>query len=186
MVRRHRCPRPVNRLVMHRAKNLHGAFYQSTGSVCVKGVGNFLAPGMPGSGPQAAAGSVYDANTIQVRFSQCVNVTATTGIEYQINGGTWTEVAGATEVTGTQWNFDVTPFEILPGHEVRWRYVGGGDSIVDCRDSEDIGTQEIPVGNSLVLAGNHILLETGGTNVILLEDGLVDPDDSIRTEDYTP
>ena len=52
MAKRFKCPRPVNRLVMHRAKNLHGPFFQPVGNgLCIKATGNFYGPGGPGSGP---------------------------------------------------------------------------------------------------------------------------------------
>lgn len=165
---------------MHRTKNRIGPFYQDNGVRCVKPIGNFLAPGMPGSGPQAFAGLVTDATTIRVLFTLCVNVAGPTGIQYQIDGGTWTQVTSVAKINDTTYDFTVGA--INPGEVVRWRYVGGSDTIVDCKDAADIGDQEIPVENPLVLAGDHILLETGGMSVLLLEDATADPDDSIALE----
>ena len=164
---------------MHRTKSLHGPYYQDNGVRCIKSLGNFLAPGMPGSGPQALFGVVIDANTIRITFSQCVTISGTTGLEYNIDGGAWAPVTGS---AGSDTVWDFTTGVIDPGDIVRWRYAGGSDTIVDCDDSADIGAQEAPVDNPLVLTGDFILLELGGTSVLLLEDASQIPDDAYALE----
>lgn len=173
MARKRRCPRPINRLVMLRTKGLEGPRFQNTGSGCVKGQGNYYGVGGPGSGVTAVAGTAIDLSTIQIRFSLCASVVGVTGVEYQINGGAWTACTGALEVSDTLWNFDITPATIDPGDAVRWRYLGGTNTIVDCEEAEDIGPQEVAVANPLVMAGDFVLLEVGGTEIALVEE---DPD----------
>lgn len=182
MARKRRCPRPVNRLVMLRTKGLEGPRFQNTGSHCVKGQGNFFGIGGPGSGVSALFGTVLDASTIQATFSACVSISGVTGIEYQVDGGAWLACTGVAKVSDTVWNFDITPGTIDPGDVVRWRYLGGSDTVVDCEEAEDIGPQEIVVNNPLVLAGDFILLETGGTDIMLVEE---DPDgtEGVQTEE---
>lgn len=165
-----RCSGPVNNLVMHRMRGLSGPFFQNLGGgQCIKGVGNYWAPGMPGSGPQAIRGEVLTSTTIKIVFTQCADISATTGIEYEIDGGAWTPVLGTLEISETEWQF--TTGNIDPGDFVSWRYIGGSDSILDCQESEDIGDQgPVPLDNPLVLAGDFMLLETGGMSIFLTED----------------
>ena len=179
-----RCRGPVNRLIMHRTKGLSGPNFQHAGGgVCIKGAGNYWAPGMPGSGPQAVYGVVIDPTTIQIRFTQCVVVSAVLGVEYQINGGVWAQATAFLEISSTEWQF--TTGNIDPGDVISWRYIGGSNSIVDCEESEDIGDQgPIPVQNPLVLPGDFILLETGGMSIFLTEDD-IDLSSGIEQEQAT-
>ena len=182
MARKRRCPRPVHRLIMHRLKLPSGPMFQNTGNACVHSMGNFYGVGSPGSGVSALFGTVLDTSTIQVAFSACVSISGVTGVEYQVDGGAWVSCTGVTKVSDTVWNFDITPGTIDPGDDVRWRYLGGSDTIVDCAEAEDIGPQELVVNNPLVLAGDFILLETGGTDIMLVEE---DPDgtEGVQTEE---
>lgn len=169
MARKFRCPRPINRLVMMRTKGLSGATFQNVGAgVCVKGPGSYYGVGGPGSGPRATVGVVTTSTGVEITFSSCVNVSGLTGVEVQIEGGAWVQVTGETKMSDTVYQF-VTP-NIDPGDEVRWRYVGGSNTILDCDGADDIGDQEIPVQNSLALAGNFVLLSVGGKDVLLLSD----------------
>ena len=173
------------RLVMLRTRGLSGPMFQQwNGSTCIKGVGNAYALGGPLSGPKAVYGITLSPTIIEVSFTQCVSITGPTGIEVQYDGGAWTQVTSVAETSPTVWSF-VVP-NIDPGDEVRWRYTGGSDTIVDCDEGEDIGDQEIPIQNSLVLAGDFILLETGGLDVILLEDDNgIDPIEGVQLENAT-
>jgi hypothetical protein len=153
--------------------------FQNTGSSCVHTMGNYFGVGSPGAGPKPVAGVVSDANTLRITFSQCVSISSNAGIEYRIDAGAWTQVASRTSVSDTVWNFGTVA--ISPGDDVRWRYTGGG-SIVDCENAENIGEQEIPVQNPLELQGDYILLETGGTDIVLVEEDIADTD-GVQTEE---
>jgi len=156
---------------MMKARGLSGPFFQNVGpSLCAKSAGSYFGVGGPGAGPRAVYGVVLSATSVEIRFSSCVTIGALTGIELQIDGGAWVQVTGQ---AGSDTVYTFTPATaVQPGDEVRWRYVGGSGSILDCEDAEDIGDQQIPVGNPLVLAGDHVLLETGGTQIVLLEEDI--------------
>lgn len=159
-----------------------GPIMQKAGpGVWVKSQGNYFGVGAPGSGPQATSGLVVDANTVEIRFSQCVSISGNTGIELQIDSGAWVQVTGYLKVDDTTYRF-TSATVVEAGDVVRWRYVGGSDTIQGCESAEDIGDQEIPVSNPLVLAGNLVLLETGGTAIVLLEDD-IDQSNGVELED---
>ena len=186
---RHRIGTPFrNRLILHRQASLAGPFFTATGhGVLAKSVGNFRAPGKPGSGPRAYAGLVLDENTVQISFSQCVVVNTPATCQIRLNGGTWENCTGAVDTGGgLVWTFtNAVAQTINPGDDVDWRYTSGSSGIVDCRDSEDIGDQEITVDNPLVLAGDFILLENGGMDILLLENDPGDDSQGIQLENAT-
>ena len=142
-------------------------------------IGNDPCPG--GYRPE---GVVTDASTVTVTFQTCVSITGATGIEYRVNGGAWTEVAGVVEVSTTEYQFDVTPTAILAGDTVEWRYIGGSDTIQTCdTPAEDVGDLgPILVNNPLVLAGDFVLLETGGADIVLVEED-TDGSAGVQTEE---
>ena len=165
---------------MHRLKLPSGPMFQNTGNACVHSMGNYYGFGGPGSGPRAASGTVIDANTVEIRFTQCVVVSSVVGVEITIDGAGWG--AGAfSDISDTVIRFTVST-TIQPGDVVRWRYLGGFDSIIDCSDSADIGAQEIPVTNSLVLAGNFVLLSVGGKEITLLSNDVAQTE-GVQTAD---
>jgi hypothetical protein len=168
-------------IVMHRTKGVSGPFFQPLGGgMAVKGSGNYFGIGGPGSGPKPRFGQVLDGSTVEILFSQCVSISAATGIEVEVNGA-WAEVVAVSEFSETVWRF--TPAVVIePGDVVRWRYIGGSGTILGCDDSEDIGDQTVEVTNPLVLPGDYVLLEVGGVSVILLEDASVSPDDGLALE----
>lgn len=169
-----RCRGRPNRILMLGQPGLSGALMQNMGNgTCMKGTGNFRAPGRPGSGPKAVQGIVLNETTVQIRFTQCVNVATPGTCEIQIDGGAWTPCTNAVDAgAGKLWDFTVAT--INPGETVIWRYVSGSSGVVDCEESIDIGDQQVNVDNSLVLAGDFILLESGGMDIILLEDDVAD------------
>ena len=171
-----RCHRPINRLILHRQAGLAGPFFQDTGTACVKSMGNFRGSGKPGSGPRAVSGLVLDGDTVQIRFSLCVNVATPASCQIQIDGGTWENCTAAVDAgSGVLWNFtNAVAQTIDPGSTVVWRYTSGSSGIVDCSESEDIGDQQVNVDNPLVLAGDFVLLESGGMDKLLLEDDVDD------------
>ena len=118
--------------------------------------------------------------SVEVRFTSCVTIGANTGIELQIDEGAWQAVTGRAG-SGSTYTF-VPATAIAAGDVVRWPYIGGSGSILDCEDSEDIGNQEIPVENPLVLAGDFVLLETGGSQVVLVEED-VDETNAVELEE---
>ena len=167
------CKGPVNRLLMMRTPGLVGPFWQNTGKHCVRTQGAYFGPGGGGSGPRAVHGIVDTATSITVNFTQCVNITAATGIEYSIDGGAWAAVTSPTG-SGTTWSFTIGT--VVAGEEVRWRYTAGSDTIVDCIDSEDIGNQQLTLSNTVPLLGDFIVLETGGADIILVEEDIAATD----------
>lgn len=175
-----------NRLILHRQAGLSGPFFQNAGGVCVKSVGNFRAPGKPGSGPRAFGGTVLDANTAQIQFSQCVNVATPTTCQIQIDGGTWENCTAAVDAgNGVLWNFTNAASQTFQaGDAVKWRYTSGSSGIVDCQKSEDVGDQQVTVDNPLVLAGDFILLESGGRDMLLLEND-TDQTQAVQLESAT-
>ena len=168
---------------MHRTKSLSGPFFQNTGGgVCIKSTGNYYAPGMPGAGVRAYAIDLVDPDRVRIYFSACVNAASFTGIETRVNNGVWQQVTGVVKVNDQIYTWQsATGF--TGGDIVQWRYLGGTDSIVDCVDSEDIGEQG-PLTEVAVLAGDYILLETGGSDIILLEDDATQTD-GIQLENAT-
>ena len=92
---------PKQRLVMLRTPGIAGPLFQDVGLACVKSVGNAYGVNGPLSGPKAIGGVVIDSGTIQVTFSQCVNISGPTGIEYSLDGGAWAEVVGVVKISDT-------------------------------------------------------------------------------------
>jgi hypothetical protein len=169
-----RCKGPIQRLVMFRARNLLGPVYQRISqSTCLANAGNYL--GSIGSGPRARRAYLLDSTTIQVTFTRCVSISATTGFEYQIGDGAWTAVSAVAEANppgdGTTWDFTVG--EIPDLTQVRWRMAEG--AAVDCDEGEDVPAATLLAGNVILLDGlillehldGYVLDETG--EYILLE-----------------
>ena len=116
---------------------------------------------------------VVDALTIQITFSACVSIASVVGIDFRKNLGTWTQVQSSAKISDTVWQFTLPGGQdILPGDDVDWRYEGGTDSIVDCEAPPvDVGALgPVNVQNGLVLAGGFVLLESGGMDIVLVED----------------
>jgi hypothetical protein len=163
-----RCKGPIQRLVMFRARNLLGPVYQRISqSTCLANAGNYL--GSIGSGPRARSALLLDNTSIQVTFTKCVSISATTGFEYQIGTGAWTAVSAVAEVTppgdGTTWDFTVGTIPELT--QVRWRMAEG--AAVDCDEGEDVPAATLLAGN-VILADGLILLEDLD-GYVLTEDG---------------
>jgi len=171
------------RLITPRLPGLSGAFFQPTGgAACIKGMGNYFGVGRPGSSPKAYLAVVEDATTLQVAFTRCVDIVATTGIQYQINGTGWVTVSAYNKVSDTVWEFTVGT--LTGTDDIEWQYVGGNDSIVDCDEAADVGDQYLVVYNTLDIGGFAFLLETGGSDFILLESSILGSEnEAIATED---
>lgn len=121
------------------------------------------------------AGITIDPDTIRILGTACMEITGTTGIEYNINGAGWTEISGYTEVSPAVWDITLTaPDTIDPDDTVQVRYVGESGTIVDCGAGEDIGDQLIDVQNTLRPIGGFVLTEDFGI-VLLEEDRDTDP-----------
>lgn len=174
-------------IIHWRKSNFSGPFFTSLGDVCVKTAGNYRGTGKPGSGPRALRGVVGENQvTINIYWTQCVqdgNACATardmtvtrlpnedlqiTSVGYFDGGTRMTVFLGPT---------------IQPGDEIVWSYDDSGGCIESC-DGEPIGDQgPIDVDNTLVLAGDFILTEEGGSSIILVEED-VDETDGINTEE---
>ena len=132
---------------------------------------NLIAGARPVS---ALLGTVVTTTTIRITFSACVSIPAAdASIQYRINGGTWTQCGTPTEISPNIWEF--TTAIIDPGDVVDWQYTGETDAIVDCTpDANDIGPEQLlGLDNPLVLAGDFVLMESGGLDIALVEE---DPD----------
>jgi len=161
-------------LLMLRTRGRSGPMFQNIGNgVFAHSSGAAYSIGGPLSGAKAVRGVADSETSINIFFTQCVDITGTAGIQYSINGGAWTGVTLPTG-SGTTWSFTVGA--IAAGDEVRWRYIAGSNTIVDCEESQDIGAQEIPILNPLVLQADVVLISTGGSDVLLLTDYAVDTD----------
>lgn len=89
-------------------------------------------------GGLSVRGLVLDVQSIQITFSQCVDITDTTGIQVNIASGGWEEVAAVASGAEKIWEFTTTT-AIAEGDSVEWQYLGGEDSIVGCVDAVDVG-----------------------------------------------
>jgi hypothetical protein len=167
------CKGPIRPLLMMRGTNMTGTFFQPTApGVCVHTSGNYFDVGGPGSGPQPDSAFVFDETTIKVTFGDCIATTGVTpyGITLFVssdNGGTWSKPAILVSVTTPVMTINVLGDPIQPGDLVRVVYTAPG--INDCEDGEPIADFNIPVDNPLELAGDHVLLESGGTKIVLVE-----------------
>lgn len=145
-----KCPWPINRLLMLRTRGLTGPFYQHAAqATCVKTVGNAHGAGGPLNAlvvPISAR--TVDESTFRVWLNPCVDYQDdTTGIEYRINGGAWTEAAGVAQITDQILEIDIAPDVIAFGDVVEWSYIGGSDTLLDCGEGNDIGDRGIAVEN---------------------------------------
>jgi hypothetical protein len=62
---------------------------------------------------------------------------------------------------------------IMAGDVVTVSYDDSGGCFVDCSQQEPIGSfTNYPVSNNLVLSGDIMMMESGGADVLLLEDAL--------------
>lgn len=174
-------------IIHWRKGGLSGPFFTSIGGSCVKTAGNFRGVNKPGDGARAIRG-VVEANgvTISISWTQCVqdgNACATP------RGMTVTRLPGEdlpiTAVfyvdDGKRLVVQVGP-TIEAGDEIVWSYDDSGGCIESC-DGEPIGDQgPITVDNPLMLAGDFILLESGGADIILVEEDTLDTD-GIKVEE---
>lgn len=131
-----------------------------------------------------------DGEGVTIFFNACVDINcgaALTGIQYRINGTApdWTIVAGCQKNADNEYEFSILPDVAELGDVVEWRYVGGNDVILDCVEGNDVGDLgPIILQDDALLGGPFIAMETGGSDIILLEedDGTGVPE-GIYTED---
>ena len=166
------CKGPVRPVLMLRGTNMTSTFFQHIAhGVCAHSSGSYFDVGGPGSGPQPDSADVFDATTVKVTFGDCIATTGVTpyGITLFVsadNGGTWSKPTILVSVNTPVMTITVgTP--IQPGDLVRVAYTAPG--INDCEDGEPIADFNIPAENGLELAGDHVLLESGGTKIVLVE-----------------
>lgn len=167
-------------LLMRRTRGLAGPMFQPcrTGGL-VHGVGNAHGSGGALAGVRPVSAAATDATHITVNYTACAAVVTLAQIEIQIDGGAWQPV---TAVSGSPGSVHVyTVPTMVAGDVVRIRAAVG--ALEDCDvPANPIDAFNIPVANDLVLAGDFILLESGGADVILLEDAAADPADGITLE----
>lgn len=89
-------------------------------------------------GGLSVRGLVLDVQSIQVTFSQCVDITDTTGIQVNIGGAGWEEISAVSSGSAKTWILATTTV-IAESDTVEWQYLGSEDSIVDCVDALDVG-----------------------------------------------
>jgi hypothetical protein len=168
MAKQFRCPRPVNRLVMHRARGLVGPFYQNTGRTCLHSNGFAFSPGGALAGIKAILAETSGTSSIRVTFNQPVDAGDVAGVGIIINGAAPVFATGATQESSTVWVFEF-PVTINFGDVLYWDYTGSG--ITDASTGEPIPSpQRLPVQNLVVFKGDGILLEVGADQFILTED----------------
>ncbi len=151
------------------------------GGACIHTSGNYFDVGGPGSGPRPDIGTVVDPNTIKLTFTDCL---ALDGVDpYGIavflsddNGQSWDSTAVNVSLVSPAMTITVVP-AIGIGDLVRVTYTGPG--LVDCEDSEPLEDFDVPIDNPQVFADAYILLETGGADIVLIED---DEDDTAGIE----
>ena len=168
------CKGPIRPLLMMRGTNMTSTFFQHIApGVCAHSSGSYFDVGGPGSGPQPDTAVVTDATTVTVTFGDCIAADGVSpnGVVVYVsddNGGTWTTPVITVSIASPVMTIAVavgTP--IQPGDLVRVAYTAPG--INDCEDGEPIADFNIPAENGLELAGDHVLLESGGTKIVLVE-----------------
>ena len=157
-------------IIMHRTRGFSGPFFQSFNGVCVKSVGNAYAAGGPLAGPKPIYGTVLTDTTAELTFSQCVEAAGGAvspyGLSMTIDGVPATFTAS---ISDSVISFSSISPAIQAGDEVLISYADPG--LVDCKDGDPIDEfTDFRITNPLVLAGDFILLETGGSDIVLLED----------------
>ena len=163
---------------MRRTRGLYGPVFQPFPGGVVHGQGNAYASGGALAGVRAASALVLSDTTVQVNFTGCATVVTVAQVQIQIDGGDWVNATEAAGSPGTAHVYTVPT--INAGDVVRIR--GAAGALTDCASpAEDVDTWEIPVQNTLELPGDFILLESGGSDMFLLEDA--SPDDSLLLED---
>ena len=173
-----KCLGPINPLVMMRGRGFVGPFFQRVGGgQCVTSVGNAYSTGGPLSGVSAIRGVVVTETTIDIYFVPCVavpNPSEQPGVELSINGGDWFGGLVASVQSPSVVRYVLFGQSISPGDDVKWRYQGLQQTLVDCDEGEEIGFQQlVTVTNDLVLAGDFVLMQSGGMDIVLVQE---DPD----------
>lgn len=169
----------MKQLVMMRTRGFAGPMFQQCGgNRLIRSSGNAFGAGGALAGVKPSSASVTDATHVTVNYTACADVVTLSDIQVQIDGGAWVAVTAVSGAPGPVHVY--TCQTIVAGDVVRIRAAGG--ALEDCETVPNaIDSWDIPVHNGLVLAGNYILLETGGSDTILLEDAITD--ESILTED---
>ena len=158
----------MNQLLMMRTRGVAGPMFQSLGGGrSIRGVGNSFGAGGALAGVIPSSASVVDDIHITVNYTSCANVVTLANIQVQIDGGAWVSVTSVSGSPGPSHTYVCQ--SIAAGSIVRIRASSG--SLNDCETpANPIDSWDIPVQNGLELAGNFMLLETGGSDTFLLED----------------
>ena len=135
-----RCRGPVNRLIMLRKKGISGPFFQNTGSVCVKGMGNAFDAGGPlNSFAAQRLQCETDPSGFCVIFNREIEPTSspTLGVSVTVNAA---GSAFNASISGNQICYTfVDPDLLVEGDEIIWAYDGpiadGGSGNI--RDTSD-------------------------------------------------
>ena len=169
----------------------NGPNMQPMNGNCVKGTGNYYGAGMPGAGPRAVWGYVRSGGVpssfIWVYFSGPIQIACGVGPpwgNFVTSDGRDLQVDSFVILPPP--DFDTLQLEltdpvnglgIQPGDDVYWRYDDADSCLID-RDNSDplISQGPLPIRNDLVLEGDFIILETGGTDIMLVEEDTGDTD----------
>lgn len=161
---------PNNRLLMMRTRGIAGPFFQGVApGVCAKGVGSAYSPGGPQSGVRPASGLVTSETTATLTMTGCVKVNGAAvspyGLTMTVGGAAATFTAA---VNGSEVAFSNISPAVQAGDEVLVSFAG--TDLVQCDDDPLDSFTDFRITNPIQLIG-YILLEVGGEEYILLEDG---------------
>lgn len=129
--------------------------------------------------------TVTDPNTIKVTFGDCISPVGVDPYGFAVftsddNGQSWDRATINVAVATPVVTITVAP-ALQPGQLIRVTYTSPG--LEDCEEGEPLDDFDKPVDNPITLEGDYILLETGGVQVLLLEnDDDIDPPEGYKLE----
>ena len=175
---------PRNRLLLRRTRGFAGPFFQNVGSYCIKGQGNAFAPGGALAGAKPINGIVDSETQITLTFSQCIeDKTTPCAHPKKVTVTADGALQNVTNVVVSDITMTITVSTIQAGDEVKVSYDDTDGCFVECADGDPVaGFTDYPVNNPLVIEGDFILMETGGSDIILTEDD-IDGSSGVQTEE---
>lgn len=172
----------INNLVMLRTRGVGGMLAQRIGeNTYVHSQGAFFGPGMPGDGASAIRGITEDEFSFLIYFNRCVDISGPQYATLTRESGGTTTLTSVQKVSDKIWRY-TTNVPIVAGDKLTWEYESGWGIITDCKDGVELPDQSVDVANNLMLAGYHFLLESGGIDILLVEEDTADTDGIILEE----
>lgn len=165
---------------------MSGPMFQGTDIGCVHSMGNAYGPGGALAGAKPISGIVNTATQITLTFSQCIQDKTTPcanpkGISVTADGIAQT----VTNVAVSDTSMEITVNTIEAGDVVKVSYDDTNACFEECADGDPVAPfTDYPVDNPLVIAGDFILMETGGSDILLTEDD-IDGTSGVQTEEAT-